>query len=414
MNSIALIILIALLADHTINLIADHLNLKRIREEIPEPFQDIYKPLQYQKSQQYLRVNTRFGWIVASVDLGVILIFWFAKGFAVLDQWVRSLGMNPVVNGLIFMGVLLLVKAIFSLPFGIYATFVIEERFGFNKTTWNTFLMDKVKALVLALLLGTPILAAVMWFFEYAGHLAWLWCWGTVTVFTLVVQFIAPRWIMPLFNKFEPLEEGTLRSKIMAYARSIQFPLQNVFVMDGSKRSSKSNAFFTGFGRNRRIVLFDTLIEKHSVRELLAVLAHEMGHYKKRHIFKMLLAGICQMGVMFFVLSLFISRQELFDAFFVEEVSIYCGLIFFAMLYAPLDFFMGIFMQAISRKHEYEADSFAAKTTGDPVSMQDALKKLSMDNLANLLPHPFYVMLHYSHPPVLDRIAAIERAGRGL
>jgi STE24 endopeptidase len=409
MNSIALIVLIALLADYGLNLLADYLNLTRIREEVPKPFTGIYDSQRYQKSQQYLRVNTRFGWISATFDLVVVLLFWFGRGFAQLDQWARSLGQGPVVTGLIFIAALMLFKSILSLPFGIYATFVIEERFGFNRTTWKTYILDKVKGLLLGLLLGVPILAAGLWFFAYAGTLAWLWCWGTVTLFTLVLQYIAPRWIMPLFNKFEPLEEGELRTKIMAYAQSIQFPLANVFVMDGSKRSAKSNAFFTGFGKNRRIVLFDTLIKNHSTQELLAVLAHEMGHYKKKHILKMMLAGILQMGIMFFILSLFISRPELFEAFYVSEVSVYCGLIFFAMLYTPLDFFLGILMQAISRKHEYEADRFAADTTRDPLAIGTALKKLSVDNLSNLLPHPFYVWMHYSHPPIIDRLTAIER-----
>jgi len=215
---------------------------------------------------------------------------------------------------------------------------------------------------------------------------------------------------MPLFNKFDPIEEGELKEAIMNYARSIRFPLENVFVMDGSKRSSKSNAFFAGFGKHKRIVLFDTLIAQHTVAELVAVLAHEMGHYKKKHIQKMLVAGIVHVGLMFFLMSLFISYQGLFDAFFVENKSVYAGLIFFSMLFSPIEFFLGIIMQWFSRKNEYEADRFAVETTEDHHALTDALKKLSVSNLSNLMPHPFYVFLNYTHPPVLERIKALGAA----
>jgi STE24 endopeptidase len=335
------------------------------------------------------------------------LIFWFGKGFPVLDQWVRSWNFNYIMTGLLYIGLLLLFKAILSLPFSIYSTFVIEERFGFNKTKWPTFIMDIVKGFLLSVLLGAPLLAGILAFFEYAGANAWLYCWIAVTIFMLVIQFIAPTWIMPLFNKFNPLEEGDLKDAIMSYARSIKFSLENVFVMDGSKRSAKSNAFFTGFGKHKRIVLFDTLIKQHAVSELVAVLAHEMGHYKKKHILQRILIGVIQMGIMFFLLSVFVSYQGLFDAFYMHQKSVYAGLIFFSMLYSPIDFFTGIFMQMLSRKNEYEADNFAVETTQDPESMADALKKLSVHNLSNLLPHPFYVFLNYSHPPVLERVNTI-------
>jgi STE24 endopeptidase len=304
----------------------------------------------------------------------------------------------------------MLFKALLSLPFSIYHTFVIEERFGFNQTTWTTYLFDILKGLLLAILLGAPLLAGILAFFEYTGVNAWWLCWIAVTLYMLGVQFIAPTWIMPLFNKFSPLEDGELKSAILAYADSIKFPLQNVYVMDGSKRSAKSNAFFTGFGAHRRIVLFDTLIKQHTTGELVAVLAHEMGHYKKKHIIQSLILGILQMGFMLYLLSLFISYPGLFEAFYMPRTSVYAGLIFFAMLYSPLDFFIGLFMQRLSRRNETVADRFSVETTRDPQSMVDALKKLSVHNLSNLLPHPFYVFLNYSHPPVLQRIKAI-RAG---
>jgi STE24 endopeptidase len=408
MNTIALIILLAIIFDFILNGIADFLNLKMLRGDLPQPFQGVYDPDRYRKSQQYLKVNTRFGWITGSFSTGLMLVFWFGKGFPLLDAWVRSFNYGPVITGLAYMGILVFVKSLLSLPFSIYATFVIEERFGFNQTTWSTFVLDLAKGVLLAVLIGTPLLAGILLFFEYAGANAWWYCWIAVTLYMLGVQFIAPTWILPLFNKFSPLEDGDLRSSILSYAASINFPIENVYVMDGSRRSSKSNAFFTGFGKHRRIVLFDTLIKQHTTGELLAVLAHEMGHFKKKHILQSMVLGIVQMGIMLFLLSLFISYQGLFDAFYMPHKSVYAGLIFFGMLYSPLGFFINIFMQMLSRKNETAADRFSVETTRDPQSMAEALKKLSMNNLSNLLPHPLYVFLNYSHPPVLQRIRVIQ------
>ncbi len=413
MNTIALIILFALLFDFVLNGLSDYLNLTRLQEDLPEAFEGVYDPERYRKSQEYLKVNTRFGWIIAIFDLIVLLVFWFGRGFPLLDEWVRSFGYGSILCGLMYIALLVVFKALLSLPFSIYHTFVIEERFGFNQTTWTTYFLDLLKGLGLAILLGAPLLTGILAFFEYAGTNAWWYCWIAVTVYMLGVQFIAPTWIMPLFNKFSPLAEGELKSAILSYAGSIKFPIQNVYVMDGSKRSSKSNAFFTGFGKHRRIVLFDTLIKRHTTGELVAVLAHEMGHYKKKHIIQSLVLGILQMGFMLYLLSMFISYQGLFDAFYMSRTSVYAGLIFFAMLYSPLDFFIGLFMQMRSRRNETAADRFAAETTRDPQSMVDALKKLSVHNLSNLLPHPFYVFLNYSHPPVLQRINALRCTSTG-
>jgi STE24 endopeptidase len=408
MNFIAVIILAVIFAEFILNFISDLLNLKVLQSDLPKAFRGWYDADRYRKSQEYLKVNTRFGWGVSTFDLVVFLTFWFLKGFPLVDRWVQAYHQGPVITGIIFIGALALLKAVISLPFSIYSTFVIEERFGFNKTTGSTFVKDLIKGLFLAVILGGPLIAGILAFFEYAGTGAWLYCWIAVTLYMLAVQYIAPTWIMPLFNKFILLEEGELKQAIISYARSIDFPLENVFVMDGSKRSGKSNAFFTGFGKHRRIVLFDTLIKQHKISELVAVLAHEMGHYKKKHIQKTLIMGIVQMGVMFFLLSLFISYQGLFDAFYMDKQSIYAGLIFFGLLYSPVELFTGILMQMFSRKNEYEADKFSVETTKDQRSMVNALKKLSVHNLSNLLPHRLYVFLNYSHPPVLKRIKAIE------
>jgi len=410
MNIIAIIILIALLFDFVLNCLADYLNLSMLRDDLPRDFEGVYDAERYRKSQEYLKVNTRFGWVTASFDLIVLLAFWFGQGFPLLDDWVRAFNFGPIICGLIYTAALMLIKALLSLPFSIYHTFVIEERFGFNQTSWTTYVFDLLKGLFLAVLLGTPLLAGILAFFEYAGTSAWWFCWIAVTLYMLGVQYIAPTWIMPLFNKYTPLETGELKSAILSYAGSIKFPIENVYVMDGSRRSRKSNAFFTGFGAHRRIVLFDTLVNGHTTGELVAILAHEMGHYKKKHIIQSLILGILQMGFTLYLLSLFISYPGLFEAFYMPRPSVYAGLIFFAMLYSPLDFLIGLFMQRLSRRNETEADHFSIETTQDPQSMVDALKKLSVDNLANLLPHPFYVFLNYSHPPVLQRIKAI-RAG---
>ncbi len=407
MNVIGVIILLAVMGDFLLHLIADVLNLKRLSKDLPEAFQGWYDARRYADSQEYLRANTRFKWAASVVDIVLFLGLMLGKGFPLLDGWVRSISHPPVVRGLLYIGFLFVLKWLVSLPFTVYSTFVIEERFGFNKTTWKVFISDMAKRALMGAVLGGALTGSVLAFFEYAGPGAWWICWLGVVVFMLAMQLVIPTWIMPLFNKFKPMPPGELKNAIMAYADSIHFSLQNIFVMDGSKRSRKSNAFFTGFGRYKRIVLYDTLIDNHTVPELVAILAHEMGHYKKKHVFWMLAAGIAQTGVMLYLLSLFISSRLLFDAFYMKTPSVYAGLVFFGFLVAPVEFFTGILMQFFSRKNEFAADRFAAMTTSDPESFALALKKLAIHNLSNLTPHPLYVFLNYSHPPVLERIAAI-------
>jgi len=408
MNIYAIIILATIAVDFVLDLVSNYLNLKSLSKELPDEFEGIYNEETYAKSQEYTKTQTRFGFITGGFDLVVLLGFWFSGGFNWLDEIVRAWGFGELVTGLLYIAVLMVAKSVISLPFSIYSTFVIEERFGFNKTTPKTFVLDLVKGLGLGLLIGMPLLAGILAFFMYTGDLAWLYAWIAITLFSLVMQYVAPTWIMPLFNKFTPLEDGELRTAIEEYTDKVDFPLQGLFVIDGSKRSSKSNAFFTGFGKNKRIALYDTLIENHTNDELVAVLAHEIGHYKKKHIIKGMITSVVQTGAMLFVLSIFLQAEGLFDAFYMDEMSVYAGLIFFGMLYAPIDMILSIFMQISSRKHEYEADEFAATTTGKPEYMIATLKKLSKDNLSNLTPHPFYVFLNYSHPPALQRIKAIR------
>lgn len=408
-NVFWLIIVAALVIEFAINTIANILNLKALKLELPKTLEGVYKPDEYRNSQEYTRATTRFAFVETIFVLALLLAFWFTGGFNFLDMLVRSWGFVAIVNGLLYIGILLFAYSLLTLPFSVYATFGIEERFGFNRTTPRTFVLDMVKGLALAALLGLPLLAGILALFEYTGSYAWIYCWLAVTLFSLILQFIAPTWIMPLFNKFTPMETGALKEAILKYVHSVNFPVKNIFVMDGSKRTSKSNAFFAGFGRNKRIALFDTLIEKHTVPELVAVLAHEVGHYKKKHILQGTIIGILHAGVIFFLLSVLLESPGLYRAFLMEQSSIYAGLLFFGLLYTPVELLLSMVLQAVSRKHEYEADRFAVETTGESQSMADALKKLSASNLSNLSPHPFYVFLNYSHPPLLQRVDAIQR-----
>lgn len=408
MNIYTIIILTTIFFEFVLSLISDILNLKNLNGDLPREFEDVFDAEAYQKSQEYTKVTTKFGFITSIIDLSLILVFWFAGGFNYLDCVIRNWNFHPIWNGLIYMGILMFIKMILSLPFSIYSTFVIEERFGFNKTTPKIFITDLLKGTALSIVIGGPLLAGILAFFQYAGNLAWLYCWIAATIFTIFLQYIAPTWIMPLFNKFKPLEEGELKDCIIKYTNLVKYKLSGVFVMDGSKRSTKSNAFFTGFGKNKRIALFDTLIEKHSISEMVAILAHEIGHYKKKHILQGMIISIIHTGIVFYLISLFISNEGLFNAFFMDNLSIYAGFIFFGMLYSPVELFLSIFMNMLSRKNEYTADNYAVSTTDDPDSMINALKSLSRTNLTNLRPHPFYVFLNYSHPPVLKRIKNIK------
>ena len=408
MNIFAVIILATLAVSYVLEVVSNALNLQSLSKTLPKEFEGLYDSGTYTKSQEYMITTTKFGFITSSFDLALLLFFWFSGGFNLLDEIIRSWGFTELINGLSFIAFLLAAKSIISLPFSVYSTFVIEERFGFNKTTVKTFVLDLLKGTLLGVLIGLPMLAGILGFFMYAGEWAWLYAWLAVTLFTLVLQYVAPTWIMPLFNTFTPIEESELKSTIEEYTKKVEFSLKGLFVIDGSKRSGKSNAFFTGFGKNKRVALYDTLIENHTTSELVAVLAHEIGHYKKKHIVKGMMVSIVQTGITFFLLSLFLNSKGLYDAFYMAEMSVYTGLIFFGMLYAPIDMVLSIFMQISSRKHEFEADEYAVTTTESKEDMISMLKKLSKDNLSNLTPHPFYVFLNYSHPPVLDRINAIR------
>ena len=409
MNIFSYIILIALVLQFILDTVAHTLNLRALKSEIPLALAGVYEPEDYRKSQEYTRSRTRFGFVTSSFSLLVILLFWFTGGFNFLDQFVRPWGFGPIVNGLCYTGILMIAYELLTLPFSIYSTFVIEERFGFNRTTPRVFITDSLKGLVLTVVLGGSILSAVLVLFEYADNYAWLYCWLLITIFNIVVQFIAPIWIMPLFNKFTPMEPGELKDAIQSYARSTGYEVGNISVMDGSKRSTKANAFFTGFGRTKRIALFDTLISKHTVPELVAILAHEIGHYKKKHVLWGMLISIAHTGLFLYLLSILLSNSGLYQAFYMDYTSIYTGLIFFGLLYTPLEMILSLGLQILSRRYEYAADQFAVQTTGETQSLIAVLKKLHSGSLSNLTPHPLYAFLNYSHPSLLQRILAVER-----
>ncbi len=407
-NGYFVFVLVTVVGFYLLDVYGRWLNIQALKPELPAEFADVFESEEYAKSQNYTRAGARFAIWEDTASLVVFLAFWWLGGFGWLDEWVRSLVDNSLLQGLLFMALLYLGSQLVSLPFDLYDTFVIEERFGFNKTTLTTFFVDRLKGLLLAVILGGPLLCLVLFLFDQFGASAWIYGWITVALFSLLMAYVAPQIIFPLFNKFKPLADGELKTAIQEMSRKCQFPLTEVFEIDGSRRSTKSNAFFTGLGKNKKIALFDTLIENHSVNELVAVLAHEIGHYKKKHILQSLVLGILQMGVLFYLLGLFLENRGLFDAFGVQQVSVYGSLVFFMFLFEPISKLLSVGMMMLSRKNEFEADAYAAEVTGHPEHLVTGLKKLSKDNLANLTPHPFYVFMHYSHPPMLRRIAALK------
>ncbi len=385
------------------------LNVKRLKGGVPEVFDDTVDAKDYEKLVAYTHANNQLDWVSRWVGLIALLLFWFMGGFANAHEWVASLGWPEVWTGCLYFAVLYLLQMILGLPFDLIHTFQIEEKFGFNRTDVKTFVVDRLKGLGLALVLGVPLMAMVLWFFGSAGTLGWLWGWLAFSAVSFALAYIAPTWLLPLFNKFEPMEQGELRTAIEDLAKSQEFPLDDISVMDGSKRSTKSNAFFTGFGKRKRIALFDNLMEQHSDQEILGVLAHEIGHYRCGHIKKMMVISVIQTGVMFFLAGWFMRSAGLHEAFGISEVHVYTGLVFFSLLFSPLSRLLSLGVLALSRKHEFEADAFAAKATGESQPMIMALKKLTKDNLVILSPHPFYVLLNDSHPPMVERIEALSQ-----
>lgn len=408
MNIYLIVILTILIGEYLLDIVVEFLNVRAASPDLDEEFSGFYDAEKYKKSQNYLKDNTKFSMVKDTFFTGVVVLFILIGGFNFIDRIARGFNFGLIPTGLVFGGIILIGYEILEIPFAAYRTFVIEGKYGFNKTTPKTFASDLIKSLFLTALIGGGIFALIIWFFNAAGIWAWVYCWLGVGALELLLTFLAPVVIMPLFNKFIPLEEGELKKAIEEYAKKESFKLQGIFKMDASRRSSKSNAFFTGFGRWRRIALFDTLIEKHTTDELVSVLSHEIGHYKKKHVLKHIIFSIITTGVMFFIVSFFINNEGLFSAFKMENMSIYASFVFFGFLYTPISFVFSVLMNIFSRRHEYEADLFASKTYKRPEAFITALKKLSVDNLSNLTPHPVKVFLDYSHPPVLERIKALR------
>ncbi len=385
----------------------EYLNARHRSMELPEELKGIYPEKEYQRSQKYDADNQKLSFISSTFNLLLILVFLAWGGFALVDQLARQITTHELLMPVVFFAILLLAYDLVNTPFAIYDTFVIEERYGFNKTSVKTFIGDKLKGYVLFGLLGGGLLILVVGFYHLTGHLFWIFAWGLVTLFTVLMTMFYTHWIVPLFNKLKPLEGDELKAKIVGLCQRVGFPLREVYVMDGSKRSTKANAFFSGLGRQKRIVLFDTLLDKMGISEILAVLAHEMGHYRKRHTRINLLISIAHTGITLYLLSLFIHTPALSKALGVASPSFHIGLIAFSMLYSPISMVLGIGMNHLSRKHELQADAFA-RSYGLSNNLVEALKKLSVNNLSNLTPHPVYVKVHYSHPPLLERIRHLQ------
>ena len=392
-----------LLLQFAIETVLDVLNARRFKDPIPSELEDVFDATEYRRSQEYKLANYKFGLFSGVFSLLVILAFLVFGGFEWIDGVARSVSNHPIAVALLFFGIIFLGSDLLGTPFAYYQTFVIEEKFGFNKTTRALFWTDKLKGWLMSLVLGGGLLSLIIWFFTWAGANFWIYAWILIAAFTLFINLFYSRLIVPLFNKQTPLEEGTLRDKIQAYARKVGFELKSIFVIDGSKRSTKANAYFSGFGREKRVTLYDTLIEDLEEDEIVAVLAHEVGHYRKHHVLYNLFTSILLTGLTLFILSLFINNPEVSSAIGVQTPSFHAALIGFGLLYSPISEVTGLLMNALSRKFEYQADDFA-KTTFAALPLVSSLKKLSKKSLSNLTPHPAYVFVHYSHPPLRDRI----------
>jgi STE24 endopeptidase len=397
-------IILEFIFDKTLSFI----NSKSWEQPLPDNVKDLYDAEKYEKAKNYARENGKIGLISSLLSFVAILVFLFANGFAWIDSIAKNITENHVLQALIFFGILSLASTIISLPFGIYKTFVIEEKYGFNKTTTKTFVLDFIKGLFLSAIIGGSILALLTCVFYLTPNNFWWIAWIVVSGFSIFFAMFYTSWIVPIFNKLTPLEEGKLRTSIENYAQKVNFPLTNISIIDGSKRSTKANAYFSGLGKKKSIVLYDTLMKDNTEEEITAILAHEVGHYKKKHITKSIFISLFQTGVLFALFGWISGNPDLAMALGVEEPSFHIALIAFSLLYAPVSLITGILMNIYSRKNEFEADNFA-KTTYDGAPLASALKKLAVNHLSNLTPHKSYVFVHYSHPPLSERLSKLEK-----
>ena len=407
-ETIFFIIVVFLCLDFVLERVLESLNSKHMSPVLPDSLKEIYEEKEYSRFQSYKRENGRLDSWSSGVGFVVMIVFLVAGGFGWYNSWVVSLTDSVVWQTILFVVGLSVVSSVLDIPFDYYATFRIEEKYGFNKTTRRVYWLDTVKELVLSLVLGGVLLALVVWFYTWAGTYFWLYAWGAVTLFSVFMAMFYSQLIVPLFNKQTPLQEGALRDKIQAFAGKVGFKLDNIYVIDGSKRSTKANAYFTGLGPKKRVVLYDTLIDELTEEEIVAVLAHEVGHYKKRHTLRSMVVSVIQMGVLFWLFSLCVNNVALSEALGGDRVYFQLGLIAFAILYSPVNLILGVGMNVWSRNNEYEADAFAARYyEGD--YLVSGLKKISVKSLSNLTPHPLYEYIYYSHPSLLKRIDAVKR-----
>ncbi|MGB0896240.1 MAG: M48 family metallopeptidase [Flavobacteriaceae bacterium] len=401
------IIIGLLLFDYLVDQVLSYLNAKHYNDALPEDLQDVYDDEKYKTSQDYKLANYKFEKLTGLFSIVLTLSFISFGGFKFIDDYARSITSNTILVALIFFGIIMIGSDLITTPFSYYKTFVIEEKFGFNKSTKKLFFIDKLKGWLMSAVIGGGILALIIWFFDVAGKNFWLYAWALVTVFSLFMNMFYAKLIVPLFNKQTPLEDGELRTKIATYAKTIGFELDNIFVIDGSKRSTKANAYFSGFGSQKRITLYDTLITDLNDDEIVAVLAHEVGHYKHKHIIYNLVLSTLITGFTLWLLSIFISNPLLSEALGVDIPSFHIGMITFGLLYSPISQITGIAMNCLSRQFEYQADNYA-KQTHNSNDLITALKKLSRNSLSNLTPHYVYVWFHYSHPSLLQRIINLK------
>ncbi|MBN2862614.1 MAG: M48 family metallopeptidase [Bacteroidales bacterium] len=406
-NPIFYIILILPVAGYILERYLEHLNSKMWSDELPPQLKGICQEEDYRKSQLYDKENKKLAFWSSTFNLAVIVAMIILGGFSFVDRIARTFSMNLIVVALIFFAIIGFVSEIINIPFSLYDTFVIEKKFGFNRMTKRTFITDHLKSWFISLLVGIPVLGLITWFYYKTSHNFWLYAWGLITVFTLFMNFFYSELIVPLFNKQTPLEDGSLRNKIESFASQTGFKLKNIYVIDGSKRSTKSNAYFAGFGSKKRVVLYDTLLNEMTEDEIVAVLAHEIGHYRKKHVLIMILTSFLTTGLMLFLFSLVVNNPHMSQALGSDKPSFHLGLIVFGILYSPLALLIGLISNIISRKNEFSADSFVRKNFKGDI-LGEALKKLSVKNLSNMIPHPLYVFFHYSHPPLLQRLEKLK------
>ncbi len=407
-QTILYIILGIVLFDYLFEQLLDYLNLKARRKDLPDEIKSFYDEDKYAKSQEYHKALSRFSFLSSAVGFIASFAILSLGGFGYLDTLLRPLVGEGLVLSLSYFGILFILSDLLSLPFALYSTFVIEQKFGFNQTTVKTFITDKLKGYLMTIIIGGVLVGTLIYLILNIGEPFWIYFWVVATVFILIMNMFYTSLILPLFNKLTPLADGELKEAIQKYSQQVDFPLDNIFVIDGSKRSKKANAFFSGIGKKKKIVLYDTLIENHSVEELVSVLAHEVGHFKKKHVIYGLFISILQIGVMLFIMSQMIYSEATSVALGGEQLAIHLNLLAFGILYSPISKILGLLGNMLSRKNEFEADAFAKQTYNGEV-MQAALKKLSVDNLSNLYPHPAYVFIHYSHPPLLKRLEALAQ-----